>query len=43
MSSKLILHWHIKICHGSFGSQDKDKSIIQSLWIIIYIKINKTK
>ena len=41
MSSKLASHWHIKICHVSFGPQDKDKFPIQNLWIIIFIKINK--
>ena len=34
-----MLHWHIEICHVSLGPQDKDKSPIQSLWIIIFIKI----
>ena len=38
MLSKLILHSHIEICHVSLGPQDKDKSPIQSLWIIIFIK-----
>ena len=28
-------NWHIKICHVSFGPQDKDKFLIQNLWIII--------
>ena len=37
----MILHWHIEICHVSFGPQDKDKSPIQSLWLIIFIKIKK--
>ena len=41
MSSKLTSHWHIKICHVSFGLQDKDKFPIQNLWVIIFIKINK--
>ena len=39
MSSKLASHWHIKICHVSFGPQDKDKFPIQNLWVIIFIKI----
>ena len=37
-------NWHIKICHVSFGPQDKDKFPIQNLWIIIFInKENKDK
>ena len=36
-------NWHHIgiICHVLFGSQDKDKFLIQNLLVIIFIKINK--